>query len=164
MFDSVGYTSEHFKYCNMEYSKEQIELAFQDIKISPEIINDFFNAIDEVILKEQELYIDSDNIFYVSEDINHKEYLSKHIANGDGYWDLFIEDNLPDYGVDEIEYFKVNSIIYKVKIHCDVDWCGDWSVRKNLPTSWYLTDIEEIIDYNIIEDENENGYIIFKKE
>ena len=67
---------------------------------------------------------------------------------------------MPDEGVDRIEYFKIGNEIYEVDLHCEAEWVGDWSVRKNLPGEVSATSIKKITDFEILQEYD--GYVLFK--
>lgn len=100
--------------------------------------------------KPIEVHIESDEIIKSPEDgMTHKEAIEDKVENND-YRDLFYDsDGLDDSGADDVVYFKVEDKFYEVEIHCEAEWVGDWSVRKNLPGDVSATKITELTKYKV---------------
>ncbi len=95
-------------------------------------------------LKNLEIYIEESE-----DDITTIQEYVKELP----YWDMYYDyDGLPDGGIFDEMYIKIKDIVYLVKLHCEVEWNGEWSVRKNLPDELKIIDITEI-DCEIV-DEN----------
>ena len=79
----------------------------------------------------------------------------KKERNEHGLWDLFYDrEGMDDDGSDDIMYFKVLDKFYEVELHCEAEWVGDWSVRKNLPGDISVTKIKEVIPIRIVQEED----------
>ena len=103
----------------------------------------------EFVYPEQE-----SNVFY-------EKFIKEKIKEYGNWYDDFEDgDGLPDEGVDRIEYFKIGNEIYEVDLHCEAEWVGDWSVRKNLPGEVSATSIKKITDFEILQEYD--GYVLFK--
>ena len=71
----------------------------------------------------------------------------------------FNYDDIPDEGSDFIDHYMINGKLYECTIHCDAEWHGDWSLKCNLPDDIYLTKVEEIKEFKIVNDSKENRII-----
>jgi hypothetical protein len=68
------------------------------------------------------------------------------------WWDVFYDyDGMDDDGDDTSEYFLIGDKLYLVDIHCEAEWVGDWSVRKNLPGDVSVQAVHEVDGFTIIE-------------
>lgn len=86
----------------------------------------------------------------------YKEYINENY-----YGDAFYRsEGLPDEGDDLEEYIMIGDKLYLGDIHCEAEWVGDWSVRKNLPGEISVTKITEIKNFEVIE--VKEGYVIAK--
>ena len=75
--------------------------------------------------------------------------------------DYFYDKKLPDKGFDFEIYYIIKSELYKVSLHCDVEWVGDYSVRKNLPENVSIISITKIENFEIIKDYNDYKVVTF---
>jgi len=74
--------------------------------------------------------------------------------------DMFYEsDGLDDDGADETIVFKIGDNFYEVDLHCEAEWVGEWSVRKNLPGKVSVSAVREIKNFKI-EKEADNYFEI----
>lgn len=96
--------------------------------------------------------VDVDNIDYES-------FIKKEVKEYD-YWYDFFDFELPDEGANTTQYFKIGNKLYEVETHCEAEWCGDWSVRANLPGKVAVISIKEITNYEILEEAK--NYLYFK--
>lgn len=95
----------------------------------------------------------------LKEDENLKEVILESIE--DVSHDIFYEpDGLDDEGADETMVFKIGDAFYEVDVHCEAEWVGDWSVRKNLPGEVSIEAIREIKSFKI--EKEEKDYIELK--
>ena len=118
---------------NRKETKKAIEAAM------PEIVD----VYSEAILPELE------------EDETVEEVIENAVDSND-YHDMFYDpDGLDDYGADDIAYFKVGDKFYEVELHCEANWVGDWSVRKNLPGEVTVLSVKELPVFKVL-DENSN--------
>jgi hypothetical protein len=155
------------------FSKQAIEKAFKENGIKFPL-KDFIKSLKTVskinIVKKKaikkkpkfktiEIY--SNNIHpALKSGITLEDFIEEVVDNGD-YFDMFdTERGMSDDGGDDVEYHKVGDKIYKVSLHCEAEWVGDWSVRKNLPGAVTVTDIKEIKNFKIIK--TEKSYITIK--
>ena len=91
----------------------------------------------------------------------YEDFITKEVKAYREWYDTFMQDGgLPDGGVNKIEYFKVGNKIFAVKLHCESQWVGDWSVRQNLPGRVSVVSIKEIVDYELLVDKGD--FFIFK--
>jgi hypothetical protein len=88
------------------------------------------------------------------------DFLEEKVDEYEWHDTFYDSDGIDDDGADTIEYFKVGDKIFEVDLHCEAEWVGDWSVRKNLPGDVSITDFNEITDFTILE-EDEN-YLLIK--
>lgn len=64
--------------------------------------------------------------------------------------DMFYDpDGLDDEGADVTNVFKIGDAFYEVDLHCEANWVGDWSVRKNLPGDVSVEAMREIKKFKI---------------
>lgn len=157
----------------MNYTEEIIRKVFENNKI-PFPADDFISALKDekkLVDKRQEekeeirkLTLTVHNI-YPATDMKIKQFLKQEVANlSDGYRDLFYdEDGMDDSGEDTEDYFKVGGKIYEVKLHCEANWVGDWSVRKNLPGEITMISFKELTDYTVKYDRGDYIEIILKQ-
>jgi len=151
------------------FSLEAIEAVFNEKNISFPI-NDFVTAVKQKDkeIKKAEAAIEAAKPDVV--DVNENEILPALVGdetveevieaavdlNSDNYHDLFYDsDGMDDEGADDTLYFKVGDKFYKVEIHCEAEWVGDWSVRKNLPGDISVISVEEILNYKVQEEKKE---------
>lgn len=95
--------------------------------------------------------------------LKEKETVKKVILKSlkDVAHDMFYdEEGLDDEGADETVVFKIGDNFYEVDLHCEAEWVGDWSVRKNLPGELSVTSVKEIKKYEI--QSEGDGYIELK--
>jgi hypothetical protein len=108
-------------------------------------------------INENNIYPDLDNDTYGGD--TYEERIKSIVDEEDDYFkDKLYGCDIPDDGSDFDEYLKIGGKVFLVDIHCKADWCGDWSVRANLPGELSVTGIKEI-EYELIE-EFENEIII----
>ena len=84
--------------------------------------------------------------------LKEKETINKVVLKSikDVAHDLFYEeDGLDDEGADETLVFKIGDCFYEIDLHCDAEWVGDWSVRKNLPGKVSVEAVREIKEFQI---------------
>ena len=75
--------------------------------------------------------------------------------------DIFYEaGGLDDDGATETMVFKIGESFYEIDLHCEAEWVGDWSVRKNLPGDLSVLDVREIKEFTI--EEQTKDYIELK--
>jgi len=72
------------------------------------------------------------------------------------------DDEIPDGGASCIQYIRIGVNLYEVSLHCEADWCGDWSVRANLVGDISVTNIKEIKSFEVIEDHGDYQFIKIK--
>lgn len=83
------------------------------------------------------------------EDEDDVEGFIEGVVFEEDWFDNF-EGDLDDDGADDIIYFMIANKLYEVEIHCEAEWCSDWSVRANLPSTVSVKSITEKTDYEII--------------
>lgn len=149
----------------MSYSKNDLELAFNSKDETFDAFFDKFNGIkNQEQLEEEAKAIEEAKCYDFDE---HNCSINKEFSNVDGLKKIIrtlIKDSnydaarnmvddydagLPDEGVDYVEIVKVNDIFYKVEVHCEAEWVGDWSVRKNLPGDFTITKLHEVTEYSL---------------
>lgn len=87
-----------------------------------------------------------------SEDTDSPEEYIDELVDEYEWWDTFYDsDGMDDDGATVSEYFLVGDRLFLVEVHCEANWVGDWSVRKNLPGSIRVESIEEINGFDILE-------------
>jgi hypothetical protein len=106
------------------------------------------NSVKELKKKKEEeerskIYID--NVYpEIDEDISIDDYLEGIVEEYE-WWDVFYDsDGMPDEGLDDDFYVMVGDKVYKIEVHCEANWVGDWSVRKNLPGDVTINDFNEV--------------------
>lgn len=149
-----------------KFAQEDIEEVFaeQEIKFP---IEDFINALKANAKrrkqKEKEIEDSKPNFVEIyspaiiqdlEDDETPEEAIENSVENDDhAYSDLFYDEKgMDDEGDNAIVYFKVLDKFYEVEIHCEADWVGDWSVRKNLPGDVSIVSIEELKTFKVQED------------
>lgn len=138
---------------NNIYTKEQIIKTLNRLDFP---LDKFFKVLEEERMLEDEIKRlqkqEEEKIKYIEDDFDFDglpfdttpEKLIKSTLR-DVKHDMFYEyDGLPDEGVDRTIYVKIGDKIYEVKLHCEAEWVGDWSVRKNLPGDVSIISITEI--------------------
>jgi hypothetical protein len=86
--------------------------------------------------------------------------IERYFKEESGYKDGFYGDDLPDEGVSVDDFVMVGDKLFKLKVHCSAEWCGDWSLRCNLPDEITVTSITQIKKFDVIE--NKSDYIMVK--
>ena len=90
---------------------------------------------------------------------NMKQFFDEYFRNADMHDFFYDYDGLPDEGVDETFYYKVGDKLYLVEAHCEAEWVGDWSVRKNLPGEISATNVIEVEKFEIINEDDGLGKV-----
>jgi hypothetical protein len=153
-----------------KYTKKAIQNTLDVLNIPSD---NFFSVLKEekkklkAIKEKEEIEANSvkkiykDHIFpELPESYEIDEFLEECVEEND-YHDTFYEyEGMDDGGADDVVYFKVADKIYEVKLHCEAEWVGDWSVRKNLPGKVSITSIKEIENFEILT--NDEDFIVFK--
>tara|TARA_R110000868_G_scaffold176916_5_gene414989 strand:+ start:3845 stop:4462 length:618 start_codon:yes stop_codon:yes gene_type:complete len=67
------------------------------------------------------------------------EFMLKYDREGFTY-----DKDLPDEGVDFYKFLMIEDTLYRVRATCEVEWCGDWSMRCNEPSNIILDEFIEI--------------------
>ena len=93
---------------------------------------------------------------------SHEEFIEFLVDDFDDWYDTFYEDDMDDYGVDDIEYFLIGDKLFEVGLHCEAEWVSDWSVRANLPGKVSITSIKEIEDFTLIKNHGNSADIKLK--
>ena len=159
-----------------EFTIEDLELAFNSTEPS---FKEFLKDLkDNKILENEKVNNSFDIIFDYHrvevEDVSvdNKDYpgfLSDAItelANEDNYDTVMgncDNDVMDDDGVAYIEVYTANGRYYKVELFCNAEWCGDWSVRANLPGDSNVTKIFEIVEYDVLVEKEDYITIQAKK-
>lgn len=92
--------------------------------------------------------------------IDYKEKIEELVDSFDWHDTFYDSDGMDDDGDDGVNYFLIENKLYMVELHCEAEWIGDWSVRKNLPGRVSVTEITEIPSFEIIEDYGDDGAIV----
>ena len=135
------------------YTKEQIEKSLNRLNIP---LNEFFKTLEEERMLEEEIKRlqkeEKAKIKYIEDDFSFddlpsgttvKELIEETLD--DVKFDMFYDsDGLPDGGVNKTIYVKVGPKIWEVQVHCESEWVGDWSVRKNLPGDAHVNSMKEV--------------------
>jgi hypothetical protein len=146
------------KNFNIDDINEKLQIiddrsSLTEIRDSIIIFNNFLNGEDN--LKENNerdcFRIYSEIIYPEIGIIPISEFIQDKVENCDWY-DFIDEEYIPDEGADTEELFKIGDKLYNVKLHCEAEWCGDWSVRANLAGDISITEIEEITDYEVLQE------------
>ena len=102
-------------------------------------------------LKEEKSKIRVENIYPEPNDGKTiKNFIKSIVKKGDWY-DVFADEDLDDDGADINDYYMIGDKLYDVELHCEAEWCGDWSVRANLPGEVTVVTIREITHFEILE-------------
>lgn len=163
-----------------KFKKEDIEAVFKEKNIQFPV-NEFIQALTQKEIDRQKAYEDelaaeaakpdvveiySYNIMAAPDESKGETLdalLEKAIKdNRSGYFDMFrgdYDEGMPDEGEDGEDYFKIGDKFYLVELHCDAEWYGEWSLRKNLPGEIHITAVKEIKEYNAID---KDDYIILE--
>ena len=122
---------------------ERVEAEQKEI-IKQEKIKKEFEASKTIVL---------DSYYIIENDENQEIDLFLEYQVDIMDWDskFYEGDGIPDDGVDGEEYFLIDGKLYLVSLHCEANWVGDWSVRKNLPGDVNITNFYEIKDFDVIE-------------
>jgi len=151
-----------------KFSQQDIEEVFAEKEINFPI-EDFINSLNVNVKrkKKEAAEIEAKKpllvevcapaiITQLKEGQTPEEAIHHSVENDDhAYSDLFYdEDGMDDDGADDTVYFKVLDKFYAVDIHCEAEWVGDWSVRKNLPGDISVMDFREVTPIRIIQEED----------
>lgn len=139
---------------------EVLKLAFE--KINANVSFDTFIKYCDDIQEEQNKEVEVFNIYETipSEFETVEDYIEEIVDKDDIHEIFYDEDGMDDNGADESVYYMIENKLYCVELHCEAEWVGDWSVRKNLPGDVSITSVKEITDFNIIE--NSDDYMLIK--
>ena len=153
-----------------KFKKEDIETVFKEKNIQFPL-EEFIQALTQKELARQKAYeeelaieaakpesfeIYKEAILEAPTPGTRVEDLIISAVKNNDYYDLFYDsDGMDDDGEDATVYFKVGDKFYKVEIHCEADWVGDWSVRKNLPGNVNVESIKEVSVYTVRKDEGD---------
>ena len=79
----------------------------------------------------------------ITDSTKYKAFIKKFVD--DGYWnDVWSDVELSDDGDDYEFYIMIGDKVFETIIHCEAEWVGDWSVRKNLVGKISLSKITEV--------------------
>lgn len=139
----------------MEFTRKELELAFNNNgKIKD--FNSFVKSIEQGRQQEIEKMESTVEVYHIYKDTNGKELgdFIEIVVSDDKYDTVMnaCDDDLDDSGVDYIEYLKIGDKLYKVNLHCSAEWCGDWSVRKNLPGDITIKSFGEVKNYDVLKE------------
>lgn len=104
----------------------------KELKKEKKAIRDKMGLIEPKFIETNDEYIlsldDASKNKEVKEliDAGVREYLSDVIS--DIHWGETIEDE----GLDHEGYALIGTRVYKYNVHYDSEWCGEWSMRKNI--------------------------------
>lgn len=150
--------------------------VYGDLKIDYPI-GDFIKALEseskaasekeDRIEEEKRLAkIEEAKLFYVENYFetvpdNYKDCIGCYIdeiVDGMDWWDTFYDyDGMDDEGETISQYFLIGEKLYLVDIHCEAEWCGDYSSRKNLPGPVGVESFVEVEGFDIVEKFESNG-------
>jgi len=126
-----------------KWGVEVVEGSFKKIVVASGADEDEDDEIyyDDDFSSEQEIPADVDDLLEyfteLSEEI-HEDYKSDFIrACAED------EDDLPDGGWTDTINVKRGSRIFELEIEFETEWCGDWSVRANLPSDYTILSVKE---------------------
>ena len=80
-----------------------------------------------------------------------EDYIDEIVSEMDLWEAFYDEDGMDDEGETITEFLLVGDKLYLVDIHCEAQWVGDWSVRKNLPGDISVESVKEVEGFDIIE-------------
>ena len=131
--------------------QHSIEKTLEDFELSEQGIT--IDSVEVIVEEKNEIYFDED--LSSEEDVLVKEDLMEHFTTlldetyGSDSYDFVKfhaedEDDLPDGGWTGNVYVKLGKRVFELNIEFHTDWCGDWSVRANLPDGFTLIGVKEI--------------------
>ncbi len=136
-----------------------IEQAFKNLNLEshlPSFLTEVANEQNKVDKIKEEAKIEAGKkrvVSYVYDELpeDDVEGFIEGVVSEEDWFDNFesaVEES--DNGADDIIYFMIANKLYEVEIHCESEWCSDWSVRANLPGNVSVTSVTEKTDYEII--------------
>jgi len=142
------------------YTDLEIEYPIEDFLSTLEHHNNIIQQEKDKIYEQNRLAnIEESKKFYVENVFDslpeeHKDcvedYIGK-IVREMNLWDAFYDpDGIDDEGENMTEYFLIGDKLYLVDIHCEAEWCGDFSSRKNLPGAISVESVNEVEGFDII--------------
>ena len=127
--------------------KEMItEVCYEDFLKSLIIEVKKAKKIEDDLAKEEATKRYVEDIYpELPKDITYKRFIEK-IVEEKKWWDYFYEydESMDDDGADYEYYIMIGEKAFEVIVHCDAEWVGDWSVRKNLPGEISVSKITEL--------------------
>lgn len=137
-----------------------IEQALKNLNLEshlPEFLIEITNEQNKFIEVEKKRKIEKAkeiDVLFVYDKLSEEaegdfEWFIDSIVENEDWFDNFADD-LDDDGADDTIYFMIGDKLYEVGIHCEAEWCGDWSVRANLPGTVSTTTIKEIKGFEVI--------------
>lgn len=136
----------------MTYTDKQLKDAFVDYTGEFETPDDFRNFLAFVDAQIEKAVSESKSLVDVldtleSEGQNVEQLLRKVVKYSSG--EIFEGMDIDDSGEETDAYYIVDNVLYKLRVSCDADWCGDWSVRANLPTDSKILSMNIIDSYEV---------------
>lgn len=134
----------------MVFNKKNINISFKEFIDTLIIEENIVKQEQEAKIREEKSKIYIDEVYPPLDfGITIEDYI-KNIIDNEEWYDVFADDDFPDEGIDENFYYMVGEKLYMVELHCDAEWCGDWSVRANLPGDVSVSTITEIEHFEIL--------------
>ena len=123
-------------------------------------IENIKSVVEKRIAKEEKAKLPKPKpVIYYDSDLSDDETIVPENADLMEYFDELLEtkigrdcydfvtayggDVLPDMGWEEDIDVKLHNRTFKLKMSFETQWCGDWSVRANLPDGYTLIGVTE---------------------
>jgi hypothetical protein len=114
---------------------------------------------EDALAKEEASKITIEDIYpELPKGTTHEEYIEEIVEENE-WFDYFYDSNgMDDEGADHEYFIMIEDKAFQVDIHCEADWVGDWSVRKNLPGEVSIVKITEL-KYELISKKDNTAII-----
>jgi hypothetical protein len=142
----------------MEFTRKELELAFNNNGR----ISDFTSFVKSIeYAREQDKVKRSSvvDVYLIFPDTGGEhlmDFIDEVISENNSEYARDQSDVIPDEGVNYSAYIKIGDKIYKCNVFCEAEWCGEWSMRCNIPGSATIKSFGEVKNYEVVKEIKNN--------